>query len=44
VPFAVKLPAALVAQVHERAQRDGVPVGEAVADLLRAALGESSGP
>lgn len=43
VPFAVKLPAALVAQVHERAQRDGVPVGEAVAGLLRAALGESSG-
>jgi hypothetical protein len=39
VPFAVKLPAALVAELHARAQRDGQPLGESVAALLRAALG-----
>ena len=38
VPFAVKLPADLVAQVDARAQRDGVPVAQTVALLLRAAL------
>jgi hypothetical protein len=39
VPFAVKLPATLVAELHARAQRDGQPLGESVAALLRAALG-----
>ena len=43
VPFAVKLPAELVTQVHARAQRDGVAVNEAVASLLRAGL-DTAGP
>jgi hypothetical protein len=39
VPFAVKLPATLVAELHARAQRDGAPLDATVAALLRAALG-----
>jgi hypothetical protein len=38
VPFAVKLPSELVAQVQARAQRDGVPLSELAAALLRAGL------
>jgi hypothetical protein len=38
VPFAVKLPGALAAEVQTRAQRDGVSLDEATAALLRAAL------
>lgn len=38
VPFAVKLPSELVAQLQARAQRDGRPLNELVADLLRAGL------
>jgi hypothetical protein len=43
VPFAVKLPAALVAELNAHALRTGVPVGEAVAALLRSALACRSG-
>jgi hypothetical protein len=43
VPFAVKLPADLVADVNARAQRDGVSVSEAAAALLRAGL-DTGGP
>lgn len=38
VPFAVKLPSELVAKVQARAQRDGLPLDELVAALLRAGL------
>jgi hypothetical protein len=38
VPFAVKLPADLVAAINARAQRDGATAGDVVAQLLRAAL------
>jgi len=38
VPFAVKLPADLVAELQARAQRDGVPLNDGVTALLRAAL------
>ena len=38
VPFAVKLPSALVAVLCERAQRDGVPLNELTQALLQQAL------
>jgi len=38
VPFAVKLPAALVAEVQARASRTGATVDEVAAALLRRAL------
>lgn len=38
VPFAVKLPNELVAQLQARARRDGVPLDELAAALLRAGL------
>lgn len=37
-PFAVKLPAALIKQLHEEAVRRGVPLADLTADLLRRAL------
>jgi hypothetical protein len=42
VAFAVKLPGDLVKEVQARAQRDSVPVNEAVASLLRAGLDAGS--
>lgn len=38
VPFAVKLPADLVAALQERSRRDGTPLGDLAAELLRDAL------
>ncbi len=38
VPFAVKLPAPLVAELQARAQRDGVTLNALTAQLLRAGL------
>jgi hypothetical protein len=38
VPFAVKLPDDLVADLHERAKARGQTLGELAADLLRDAL------
>jgi DNA-binding Xre family transcriptional regulator len=38
VPFAVKLPAALVQQLNETAQQRGVALNDLVAELLRAQL------
>lgn len=38
VPFAVKLPSELVAQLQARARRDGVPLDDLAAALLRAGL------
>lgn len=38
VPFAVKLPDDLVADLQERAKARGQPLGELAADLLRDAL------
>jgi hypothetical protein len=38
VPVALKLPAPLVAQLHERAQAAGLPLSDVVVDLLAQAL------
>ena len=38
VPFAVKLPATTVQELHARAERDARDLGELVDELLRAAL------
>jgi hypothetical protein len=38
VPFAVKLPEELARALHARAEREGVPLSELVASLLRAGL------
>jgi hypothetical protein len=38
VPFAVKLNADLVKEIHARAQQRGAPVNEVVAELLQKAL------
>jgi hypothetical protein len=43
VPFAVKLPADLIAALQERAHAQGTPLNGLVADLLRAALGADAG-
>lgn len=40
VPFAVKLPQALVAELQARAQARGMPMNELVAGLLAGALGD----
>lgn len=43
VPVALKLPAPLVSQLHERAQSAGQPLSDLVADLLAQALSEPGG-